>query len=95
MGSPLPFLRPPGEYLQTRSLQGRALSGPLPLSCHSVHLLLTAAGEGTIMAGPVGATPPMFGGGEWPWLPPPAAARDGRRICHTAARAGAGGRLRP
>ena len=29
-------------------------------------IVLMAASEGSIFAGPVGATPPMPGGGEWP-----------------------------
>jgi len=33
-------------------------------------LMLAAAGEGAFMAGPVGATPPLFGGDEWTWLLP-------------------------
>jgi hypothetical protein len=42
--------------------------------------LLVAAGDGAIMAGPVGTTPPMLDGGEWTRLLAEA---------HTAARAGA------
>ena len=33
-----------------------------------VSRVLVAAADGAIMAGPVGATPPMLDGGEWPCL---------------------------
>jgi hypothetical protein len=32
------------------------------------HVVLVAAGDGAIMAGPVGTTPPMLDGGEWTHL---------------------------
>ena len=52
---------------------GDALPKPLGFSALPPEwtlLMLAAAGEGAIMAGPVGATPPLFGGDEWTWLLP-------------------------